>query len=70
MLLTLVTFVGLLILPPNQNYSIKECQETLLPSFTLSLSVCVGSVAFTNGGRYRDNGAYGKKLYGAFTGPM
>ena len=38
--------------------------------YSLSLSVCVGSVAFTNGGRYRDNGAYGKKLYGAFTGPM
>jgi hypothetical protein len=28
------------------------------------------SVAFTEGGRYRDNGAYGKKLYGAFTGPI
>ena len=30
----------------------------------------IGSVAFTEGGRYRGDGNYGKKLYGAFTGPM
>ena len=28
-----------------------------------------GSIAFTAGGRYYGDGDYGKKLYGAFTGP-
>lgn len=33
-------------------------------------SSSTGSVAFTDGGRHYGDSDYGKKLYGAFTGPM
>ena len=37
---------------------------------TVTLRILVGSISYTDGGRYYVEGDYGKKLYGAFAGPV
>ena len=36
----------------------------------VTLRILVGSISYTDGGRYYVDGDYGKKLYGAFAGPV